>query len=131
MLPRSLSLALFPLAFYLSSLLGPLPPVFFSSIHGKRRVPLTGTSNQGFLRNQDSRPVKLYSLPFFLPSFPPYQLVSPFLFSVLRTFLRPLSFLSRLIHSGTNDPWKTLIARESRARHGLRGRTVLRRLRIP
>lgn len=76
--PRSLSLALSPLAFYLSSLPGPLPPVFFSSILGKRRVPLTGTSNQGFLRKQDSRPVKLYSLPFFLPSFfPPCQLVSP------------------------------------------------------
>lgn len=86
--PRSLSLALSPLAFYLSSLPGPLPPVFFSSILGKRRVPLTGTSNQGFLRNQDSRPVKLYSLPFFLPSFfPPYQRVSRFLSSVLRAFL--------------------------------------------
>lgn len=44
---------------------------FLSSILGNRRAPLTGTSNQGFLRDQNSGPVQPCSLPsscsFFAP----------------------------------------------------------------
>lgn len=63
LIPRSANPRPLPLATtYLSPLPGPPVSRFLSSILARRRVPLTGTSNQGYLRVQNPRLAILYSL---------------------------------------------------------------------